>query len=302
MIISKYQNNDQLLIQPLVSVLITAFNREKYIAKSIESVLQSTYTNFELIIVDDCSVDDTFKIASSFLLKDKRIKIFKNNLNLGQFGNRNKAIHLANGEYIKFLDSDDMLMPNGLKTMVNAMLAYPKAGLGVQCPKDNTIEMPCELISHESIILHYRGVNHLCYGPTGVIFKKEALYKVDLFEESYGILADTLLNIKVASVYSTVFFDRNLYFWRQHTDQVTTQQKDDVRMINERNIIMLASMSYKYLPLNKQEINKILNNFVKINTVHFFKYFFKGQLKNAFKIQNDTDLTIKKMFLAFFKH
>ena len=76
---------------PLVSVLMTAYNREKYIGEAIESVLQSTYKNFELIIVDDCSVDDTLKIASSFLKNDQRIQVFKNNSNLGQFRNRNKV-------------------------------------------------------------------------------------------------------------------------------------------------------------------------------------------------------------------
>ena len=99
---------------PLVSVLMTAFNRGKYIAEAIESVLQSTYTNFELIIVDDCSTDDTFEIANSFFVKDRRIKLYKNEKNLGQFANRNYAISLSTGEYIKFLDSDDKLYSQGI--------------------------------------------------------------------------------------------------------------------------------------------------------------------------------------------
>ena len=64
--------------QPLVSVLMTAYNREKYISEAIESVLSSTFKNFELIIVDDGSVDNTVKIARGYELKDSRIKVFTN--------------------------------------------------------------------------------------------------------------------------------------------------------------------------------------------------------------------------------
>lgn len=64
--------------QPLLSVLMTAFNREKYIAEAIESVLASTYTNFELIIVDDCSKDNTVNIAKSYEQKDQRVKVYIN--------------------------------------------------------------------------------------------------------------------------------------------------------------------------------------------------------------------------------
>ena len=127
------------------------------------------------------------------------------------------------------------------------------------------------------------------------------MFKVGLFEESYGILSDTHLNIKIASEYSTVIFERNLFFWRRHLDQITTQQEDDIRMINERYIIMEACMSYEFLPLNKLEKNKILHNFVKINTMHFFNYALSGKLKNAFQIKIDTRLTIMKVLIAFLK-
>jgi glycosyltransferase involved in cell wall biosynthesis len=75
------QINNELLI----SVLMTAFNREKYIGYAIESVLASTYEDFELIIVDDCSTDSTVQIARRYELKDSRIKVFENTVNLGDY-------------------------------------------------------------------------------------------------------------------------------------------------------------------------------------------------------------------------
>ena len=76
---------------PLVSVLMTSYNREKYITEAMESVLNSTYANFELIIVDDGSTDKTVAIANEYEKKDKRVKVHTNEKNLGQFQNRNKA-------------------------------------------------------------------------------------------------------------------------------------------------------------------------------------------------------------------
>ena len=112
---------------------MTSYNREKYIGEAIESVLFSTYTNFELIIVDDASTDDTFSIAKSYQQKDSRIRLFKNERNLGQFSNRNKAADLAVGEFLMNADSDDTMFPDGIKNCVDAMLAFPQSSFGMFC-------------------------------------------------------------------------------------------------------------------------------------------------------------------------
>src|ERR1041384_7268362 len=100
---------------PLVSVLMTAYNREDYIAEAIESVLASTYTNFELIIVDDCSSDNTVAIAKEYKAKDKRIKVYVNEKNLGDYPNRNKAASYANGDFLMYVDSDDKILTDGIQ-------------------------------------------------------------------------------------------------------------------------------------------------------------------------------------------
>src|SRR4051812_47750099 len=92
---------------PLVSVLMTSYNREKYIAQAIESVIASTYSNLELIIVDDCSKDSTVSIARSYAENDKRVKVYVNEKNLGDYPNRNKAASYATGKYLKYVDADD---------------------------------------------------------------------------------------------------------------------------------------------------------------------------------------------------
>lgn len=90
----------------LVSIIMPAYNSESYIKESINSVIQQTYKTWELIIIDDCSADNTISIVNSF--KDERIKIIRNQKNIGAAKSRNRGIQIASGRFIAFLDSDDL--------------------------------------------------------------------------------------------------------------------------------------------------------------------------------------------------
>lgn len=114
---------------PLVSVLMTAYNREKYIAEAIESVLASTFQDFELIIVDDCSRDHTVEIVRRYT-SDPRLQVYVNEKNLGDYPNRNRAASLAKGQYLKYVDSDDYIYPRGLQIMVEMFEPFTEAAVG----------------------------------------------------------------------------------------------------------------------------------------------------------------------------
>ena len=103
----------------LVSIIMPSYNTALYIKKSIESVLAQTYTNWELIIVDDCSTDNTDEVLSE--IHDDRIKYFKNEKNSGAAVSRNKALREARGQWIAFLDSDDLWMPGKLEKQIQFM-------------------------------------------------------------------------------------------------------------------------------------------------------------------------------------
>src|SRR5690242_8840441 len=112
---------------PTVSILMTAFNRERYIGEAIESVLCSSYADFELVIVDDASSDHTVEIANKYAEEDKRIKVFVNEKNVGDYPNRNKAAQYSTGKYIKYVDSDDKLYREGLQNCIAWMEDAPEA-------------------------------------------------------------------------------------------------------------------------------------------------------------------------------
>ena len=103
----------------LVSIIMPSWNTGNFIAESIQSVINQTYKNWELIIVDDCSTDNTDEVVSFY--KDQRIKYLKNEKNSGAAITRNKALREAQGEWIAFLDSDDLWAPEKLEHQINFM-------------------------------------------------------------------------------------------------------------------------------------------------------------------------------------
>lgn len=111
------------MIDGLVSIIMPSWNTENFIAESIQSVLAQTYTNWELIIIDDCSTDNTDSVVESFL-EDKRIKYRHNKKNLGAALTRNYGLREARGEWVAFLDSDDLWMPEKLEKQIKFMKAH----------------------------------------------------------------------------------------------------------------------------------------------------------------------------------
>ena len=106
----------------LVSIIMPTYNSSSTIHQSIESVISQTYTNWELLITDDCSSDDTYKIICNYALKDHRIRVFQNNINSGAGLTRNNSIEHARGRFIAFLDSDDMWTNDKLEKQIKFML------------------------------------------------------------------------------------------------------------------------------------------------------------------------------------
>ena len=106
---------------PLISVIIPTYNSEEYIAEALNSVLQQTYNNIEVLLVDDASTDNTTEIVRLFAKNDCRIILEKLPINSGTAIARNKGINSANGSFIAFLDADDMWLPNKLQLQLELM-------------------------------------------------------------------------------------------------------------------------------------------------------------------------------------
>ncbi len=260
--------------QPLVSVLMTAYNREKFVGEAIESVLASSYRNFELIIVDDCSTDNTVAISKRYEIKDARIKVYKNETNLGQFGNRNKAATWARGEYIKYVDSDDIIYPYTLQMMVDGMLKFPNAALGFCLTHGACKEpLPYQIEKEDAFYQHFFEGGLLFVGPSGLIIKREAFENVNRFEE-YGMPSDNHLTLKIASKCPVVAMPKDLFWWRRHDGQVFAEnRKNYYNLIN--NYQYSKDILLNYSPLHPQINRKILFNLKKNFLKHLLRLTFK---------------------------
>ena len=109
---------------PLISIILPVYNAEKYLEESITSIINQTYKNLEIICLDDGSTDNSKEIIKHFAKNDKRIKIIENTHNLGLIKTLNKAIELANGEYIARMDADDISLPNRTEKQYKFLINY----------------------------------------------------------------------------------------------------------------------------------------------------------------------------------
>ena len=278
---------------PLISVLMTAFNREHFIGEAINSVLKSSYQNFELIIVDDCSTDGTVEILKQFENIDKRIQIYINPKNLGQFKNRNKAATYANAEYIKYFDSDDVMNKDMLEILIQGILKFPNVGMAVTCeiPDIKLDQFPLVFSSKEAYTNYYfKGHCPLIVGPSGTIYNKKIFDSVGGFNESIGILADTLLSLQLAAISQIVAVKNDIFIWRIHDKQVTVGQNNYFDMIKERYNINKIVLNSQNCPFTKNEIFIIKRNLKNIfirNSIFLIKKLkYKNSFKEIFRMHN----------------
>lgn len=277
---------------------MTAYNRENFIAQAIESVLHSSYKNFELIIVDDCSTDNTFKIAERYSNEDERINVFRNTENLSQFPNRNKAAAFAKGEFIVNVDSDDTIKPDALEYIIKQFNHFPNAQFALVYGQDD-IKIPTSFQPYESIRKHFYKSNHLLVGPGGTVIKTEFFKKIGGFPTCYGPAGDCYYNIKAAANGEVILFPYIFFNYRMHGDQEFF--RTDSYLYN--NYLYFEDVLHlPELPLSSEEKEKLQRKnkrkFV-LNTLMYFKN--SRNLKKTFKAYKIAGFTFKDFWNGILK-
>lgn len=186
---------------PKVTVVITTYNRSGLLPRAVDSVLAQTYTDYEVIIVDDCSSDDTQDVIAGF--DDPRIRSFRHDRNMGQSAAQNTGILNAKGEYVAFLDDDDEYLPVNLEARVHRMeKASPEVGL-VYGWKDEVDDSTGEVRPNSRHMLegdlfeHLLALKYLASTPDIMVRKSIAL-EIDSFDERLGAGEDFLFVAQVA--------------------------------------------------------------------------------------------------------
>ena len=218
-------------VAPLVTVLIPVYNREKYVAVAIESILAQSFIDFELLLIDDGSTDGSVEIMRSYTT-DPRVRLVRNEHNLGIPKTRNKGIDLARGEYIAMLDSDNYAYPDRLKkqvaflnqhsdvAMVGAWVTWTdEMGRLVQKGKRRFVS-PGELQS--------RLLFRTCFTHDSNMARTVVLQEYR-YREQYVVLEDFDLFVRLAKKHKLVQLPETLVRCRAHADSITREKAQLVK-------------------------------------------------------------------------
>jgi hypothetical protein len=244
---------------PTVSVLMTAYNRERYIASSIDSVLAQTFDDFELVVVDDGSSDGTVEIARRFARRDSRVRVEVNDRNLGDYPNRNRAAALARGTLLKYHDSDDLLYPHCLAAMVVPMLAHPGAAFGLSSSRDWP-GGPCPMLltPRMSYQREFLGSGMFNAGPAGAMFRAVAFRSLGGFVDR-GAPSDYVFWLHACARVPVLLLPADLFWYRIHAGQELASAKA-ARQYAETVRDTWAALDGPECPLTDQEREQARRN------------------------------------------
>ena len=199
---------------PKTSVIIPTYNRAHFIKKAINTVLEQTYQDFEIVIVDDGSKDNTEEVVNG--IKDDRIRYIKHEKNKGEAGARNTGIKNSKGEYIAFLDTDVTWSRDKLERQFNILESSPE-DVGVVFTGVEFIDYKTQEVASRWIIRE--NVNEKVFDsiagapdPPSMFIRKSAFLDVGLFDESIPFNVDTEMDIRLAKKYKFVLIDEFLTF------------------------------------------------------------------------------------------
>lgn len=235
-------------ITPKVSVCIPTFNGAAYIRGAVDSVLKQEYQDFEVVIVDNCSTDQTEALVAELSSQSEKICFFRNEQNIGLAGNLNTCLEHARGEYIKYLCVDDLLLPGCLEQMVAGLDAHPAVSL--VCGGRLSINesgQPFGLrrySSHKEVIPGYKVITRCLFAgnfigePTAVMFRKSDM--TVRFRDDLPQLMDMEMWFRLLENGKLLNIETPLCSIRFHEAQMTRENiksgrliEDNVRIFNE---------------------------------------------------------------------
>jgi len=241
---------------PFFTVIIPTYNRADLIEVAINSVLQQSFTDFEIIVIDDASQDDTEKVVSKF--SDTRIQYLKNERNLERSRTRNKAINLAKGNYITFLDSDDYYLENHLQNFYDEISSVKIKSAMFFCNKktleNKVISSNLFLPILENPVEYFLLIPVM---PLQVCLSKEILLKHQ-FNPGIYINEDSLLWMEIASEYPVYQSSNETCVYLTHENNSINVQKNNVfkNRLDSINIALGNPNIKKNISREKQQLAK----------------------------------------------
>jgi len=232
-----------------VSVIIPIYNVEQYLEKCLDSVINQTYKNLEIICVNDCSSDNSLEILKKYTASDKRIQIVNRIQNGGSSATRHSGLDVATGEYIYFLDSDDWISLDYIEKMLKAITKYNQNAICctniVTVYEDGSNAQLIKRDFDEGIFPYYKS----CQMPWSWLLKKSFLDKFEIifplglkYEDTY------FYNVLIRSLQNIYIINSTVYYHFENKNSVMGSSKN--RTINDFDIIEITDLIYKYYKNN----------------------------------------------------
>jgi glycosyltransferase involved in cell wall biosynthesis len=257
--------------QPLVSVVTPVYNGEKYLSECIESVLTQTYSNWEYIVVNNCSTDRSLEIAENYAEKDKRIRIHNNQEFVSALQNHHLAFRLVSpqSKYCKVVHADDCIFPECLMQMVTVAEAYPSVGIvgayrldGAQVNLDG-LPYPSTVVSGREICRsRLLGGPYVFGSPTSLLMRSDAIHRREvLYDEiNFSAHADMAACFEVLQEWDFGFVHQVLTYTRRHNGAATAfARKVNSYIASE----LLVLKKYGPIYLDTLEYERCLNKRLK---------------------------------------
>jgi glycosyltransferase involved in cell wall biosynthesis len=237
----------------LVSIIMPAYNCEKYIGVAIDSVLNQTYTNFELLVADDGSMDSTKSIIDSYT--DVRIRKFHNSKNLGYLKTCNFLAKKANGSYYTFLDADDI----NSYDRFNKQIEFLKKNEGISCVGTNIIKIDFEgsiisdsnfLLANNDMVNCFENYSVPCHYST-LLIKKEVIDSIGLYNEYFDRIGseDVYWFSLMIEKFKVANISDKLYYYRKHPTSITATHKNPKALIGHDLVLFF----YKRRKFNRED-------------------------------------------------
>jgi glycosyltransferase involved in cell wall biosynthesis len=225
---------------PLFTIITITYNSGKFLEETIKSVLAQQFSDFEYILSDDCSQDDSWSIINRF--SDARIKRFRNEKNLGEYANRSKALQQATGEYVIFIDGDDIIYEHGLKLFAAYVSKFPECGMFFSRDWDPRILCPYKVEPADIYRFEFLDRGIIGGNFTKVLFKTEVLRSYSFPGKIRS--GDTYIQLKISQKHSGVVIPEGLTWWRRRSGNATEKLFSNDRHLAE-------SVNYQIELLNK---------------------------------------------------
>lgn len=253
---------------PAISVIIPAYNAEATIAETIGSVQKQTFTDLEIIVINDGSTDRTLEVLQK--IPDPRLKVFSYK-NSGVSVSRNRGISQATGEYIAFLDSDDLWTPDKLESQLTALQYNPKAGVAYSWTyfmfEDEKLSFVENSHCFEGNVYPGLLLTNFLHNGSNPLIRKEAVESVGLFDPAIKSVEDWDYYIRLAKKWDFVLVPKPQILYRQHLSSISYNIE-----VMQQHCLQLMKKTFETAPKDLQYLKgKSLANIYQYSAQKYMK-------------------------------